>query len=97
MENQSKGEIIMYQTEDGLTEIQTTLVDDTVWLTANQMAELFCKDETTLRKHFNNVFKEGELTRENNTQKMHVVLYPTGQRKSPAGLAGGGKVHNPRY
>ena len=48
MENQSKGEIIMYRTEDGLTEIQTTLVDDTVWLTANQMAELFDKDETTI-------------------------------------------------
>lgn len=73
MENQSKGEIIMYRTEDGLTEIQTTLVDDTVWLTANQMAELFDKDETTLRKHINNVFKEGELLRENNTQKMRVV------------------------
>lgn len=73
MENQNKGEIIMYQTEDGLTEIQTTLVDDTVWLTANQMAALFDKDETTLRKHINNVFKEGELVRENNTQKMRVV------------------------
>ena len=73
MNEENRGEIIMYQTEDGLTEIQTTLVDDTVWLTANQMAELFCKDETTLRKHINNVFKEGELTRENNTQKMRVV------------------------
>ena len=51
MNEENRGEIIMYQTEDGLTEIQTTLVDDTVWLTANQMAELFCKDETTLRKH----------------------------------------------
>ena len=73
MENQNKGELIMYRTEDGLTEIQTTLVDDTVWLTANQMAALFDKDETTLRKHINNVFKEGELVRENNTQKMRVV------------------------
>lgn len=44
MENQNKGEIIMYRTEDGLTEIQTTLVDDTVWLNRAQMAELFQRD-----------------------------------------------------
>ena len=73
MNDQNKGEIIMYQTEDGLTEIQTTLINDTVWLSANQMAELFQRDEKTIRKHINNVFDEGELSRENNTQKMRVV------------------------
>jgi len=73
MDDQNKGEIIMYRTDDGLTEIQTTLVDDTVWLSANQMAELFQRDEKTIRKHVNNVFDEGELSRENNTQKMRVV------------------------
>ena len=73
MDDQNKGEIIMYQTEDGLTEIQTTLINDTVWLSANQMAELFQRDEKTIRKHINNVFDEGELSRENNTQKMRVV------------------------
>ena len=73
MDDQYKGEIIMYQTEDGLTEIQTTLINDTVWLSANQMAELFQRDEKTIRKHINNVFDEGELSRENNTQKMRVV------------------------
>ena len=73
MDDQNKGEIIMYQTEDGLTEIQTTLINDTVWLSANQMAELFQRDEKTILKHINNVFDEGELSREINTQKMRVV------------------------
>ena len=73
MENQSKGEIIMYQTEDGLTEIQTTLVDDTVWLNKMQMSELFQRDRTVISKHIKNIFDEGELVQANNVQKMHVV------------------------
>ncbi|MDE6142055.1 MAG: virulence RhuM family protein [Bacilli bacterium] len=46
--------------------------DDTVWLSANQMAKLFMKDEKTIRKHINNVFKDEEVEKENNTQKMRV-------------------------
>jgi len=46
---------------------------DTVWLSANQMAVLFDKDEKTIRKHINNVFSEEELEKTNNTQKMRVV------------------------
>ena len=64
METQNKGEIIMYQTEDGLTEIQTTLVDDTVWLSIDQMAELFQRDRSVIGKHVRNIFKEGELKKE---------------------------------
>lgn len=45
---------------------------ETVWLTANQMAELFDRDEKTIRKHINHVFSEKELIRENNTQKVRV-------------------------
>lgn len=47
--------------------------DGSVWLTANQMAQLFEKDETNIRKHINNAFSEGELVKENNTQKLRVV------------------------
>ena len=47
--------------------------NDTVWLSANQMALLFDRDEKTIRKHINNVFNENELDRTNNTQKMRVV------------------------
>lgn len=72
MENQNKGEIIMYRTEDGLTEIQTTLVDDTVWLSRAQMAELFQRDRSVIGRHIKNVFEEGELDRERNVQNLHI-------------------------
>lgn len=72
MKNQSKGEIIMYRTEDGLTEIQTTLVDDTVWLNRAQMAELFQRDRSVIGRHIKNVFEEGELDRERNVQNLHI-------------------------
>ena len=53
--------IIIYQTIDGQTSIEVKLEDETVWLSANQMATLFDRDEKTIRKHINNVFSEGEL------------------------------------
>ena len=56
--------IIIYQTEDGQTQIDVRLENDTVWLTQAQMAELFEKDRTVITRHINNVFKEGELNRE---------------------------------
>lgn len=54
-------EIIMYQTEDGLTKIETTFDNDTVWLSIDQMAELFQRDRSVIGKHIRNVFREGEL------------------------------------
>ncbi|HPW40984.1 MAG TPA: virulence RhuM family protein [Bacillota bacterium] len=54
-------EIIMYQTEDGLTKIETTFDNDTVWLSIDQMAELFQRDRSVIGKHIRNIFKEGEL------------------------------------
>jgi len=65
-------EFLLYKTEDGQVEVAVILEQDTVWLTANKMAQLFGRDEKTIRKHINNVFAEGELVRENNTQKMRV-------------------------
>ena len=56
--------IIIYQTEDGQTQIDVRLENETVWLTQAQMAELFDKDRTVITRHINNVFKEGELERE---------------------------------
>ena len=55
------GEIIIFQTEDGLTKIDVNLVDETVWLSIDQMAELFQKDKSVIGKHVRNIFKEGEL------------------------------------
>ncbi|SNT05101.1 Uncharacterized conserved protein [Anaerovirgula multivorans] len=56
-------EIIMYQTEDGLTKIETTFDNDTVWLSIDQMAELFQRDRSVIGKHIRNIFREGELVK----------------------------------
>ena len=55
--------IIMYTTEDGLTKIETTFEDDTVWLSLDQMAELFQRDKSTISRHIKKIFEEGELQR----------------------------------
>ena len=62
MEN--KGQIILYQTVDGESKIEVTLANDTVWLTIDQMAELFQRNKSTISRHIKNVFDEGELNRE---------------------------------
>ena len=67
-----ENKIVIYQSEDGQTQIDVRLENDTVWLTTNQMAMLFDKEESNIRRHVINVFKEGELERENNVQKIHV-------------------------
>ena len=54
-------QIIMYQTEDGLSKIEVTLEDETVWLNQAQMAELFQTTKQNISYHINNCFKEGEL------------------------------------
>ena len=56
--------IVIYQTEDGQTQIDVRFENETVWLTQAQMAELFEKDRTVITRHINNVFKEGELDKE---------------------------------
>lgn len=66
-------DIVLFETKDKEILLSVSLEDDTVWLTANQMAILFNRDEKTIRKHINNVFNEEELERDNNTQKMRVV------------------------
>ena len=58
------GEVIIYQTEDGLSKIEVSLNNETVWLSIDQMAELFKRDKSTISRHINNVFREGELKRE---------------------------------
>ncbi len=64
--------IVIYQTADGQTTVDVKLEHDTVWLSANQMATLFNRDEKTIRKHINNVFSENELEKEINTHFLRV-------------------------
>ena len=59
-----QSEIILYQTEDGGTRVQVRLQDETVWLTQQQMAELFQRERSVITKHIRNIFEEGELVEE---------------------------------
>ena len=61
---QNNSEMIIYTTADGLTKIETTFDGDTVWLSIDQMAELFQRDKSTISRHIKNIFLEGELQRE---------------------------------
>ncbi len=66
-------EIIMYQSEDGLTKIDVTMDNETVWLSLDQMAELFQRDKSTISRHIRNIFEEGELLREATVAKIATV------------------------
>ena len=66
-------EILIYQTEDNETRIETRLLDETVWLTQQQMAELFAKDKRTISEHIGNIYKEGELVKELTVRKFRIV------------------------
>jgi len=59
--DKNQSQIILYQTDDGQTKLQVTMEDETVWLTQDQMANLFDKGRTTITEHIQNTFKEGEL------------------------------------
>lgn len=57
------GEFILYQTEDGRTRLEVRFKDETVWLSLNQMAELFQRDKSVISRHIKNIFDERELMR----------------------------------
>ncbi|HUC82025.1 MAG TPA: virulence protein RhuM/Fic/DOC family protein [Flavisolibacter sp.] len=59
---ESKGEIIIYQTKDGRSQLEVHLEAESIWLSQNQMAELFDKSKKTVSEHIANIFKEEELS-----------------------------------
>ena len=69
---EKNNEIVIFETEDNQVKLPVAVDNETVWLSANQMAILFERDEKTIRKHINNVFSEMEVEKNNNTQKMRV-------------------------
>ena len=87
----TENSIVIYQTDDGKTQIDVRLDNETVWLSQAQMAELFMKDRTVISRHINNIFREGELERdvvcakfahttphgaiEGKSQRQDIVLY----------------------
>lgn len=71
--NENRGELIIYQTEDGKTKIDVRMDSETVWLTRQQMSELFDRDISVIGRHIRNIFEEGELQEISNVQKMHIA------------------------
>lgn len=65
-------QFLIYKSAEEDVSVNAFIQNESIWITANQMAILFDKSESTIRKHINNVFDEGELNRENNTQKVRV-------------------------
>lgn len=65
--------IEIYHSQDGSVQLNVKLENETVWLSANQMAMLFDRDAKTIRKHINNVFADGELAKESNTHFLRVA------------------------
>ena len=70
---EENGNIIIYQTEDGLTKLDVQLHDETVWLSQEQMAELFQRDKSVITRHIGNIYSEGELLRESTSAKIAFV------------------------
>ncbi|MCD4679711.1 MAG: virulence RhuM family protein [Bacteroidales bacterium] len=72
MINPEESNILIYQTDNGETRIETRVQDETVWLNQIQMSDLFQKERSVITKHINNVFKEGELPEKSNVQILHI-------------------------
>lgn len=68
-----KDEIVLFENGELALEVNVSPQLETVWLSSNQMALLYGRDEKTIRKHVNKIFADGELDRESNTQKMRVA------------------------
>jgi len=72
--NQSpQKDIIIYSSNDGKISFNVNVLDENVWLTQKQMAELFDRNQSVISRHINNIFKENELDRKSNMQKMHIA------------------------
>lgn len=79
-EESARGNILLYQTGDGGTRIEVTLSGETVWLNADQMAELFQRNKSTISRHIRNIFESGELE-ENSTVAFFATVQDEGSRK----------------
>ncbi|MBL7173505.1 MAG: virulence RhuM family protein [Desulfobacteraceae bacterium] len=77
MPKESGGEFLLYQTEDGRSRIEVRMQGETVWLTQDQMAQLFCKAKSTINEHIKNIFKEGELVEEQVMRKFGISEFST--------------------
>jgi len=73
----AESNIIIYQTEDGKTKIETRLEDETVWLTIDQMAELFQKSRSPINEHILHIYEEQELDSQHSIRKIGISDFST--------------------
>ena len=71
---EDKGEIVIYQMQDGITQLDVRLDGETVWITQEQMAQLFQRDRTAIGRHISNIFSEEELDRNVVCANLHIPL-----------------------
>ena len=69
---ENRGEIIIYRAEDNTVQLDVRMENETVWLSTSQMAALFNKEESNIRRHILNVFRDEEVSRDNNVHFLHV-------------------------
>lgn len=81
-----KGSIILYTTPDGESKIEVTLQNETVWLTLDQMAELFQRNKSTISRHIKNIFETGELNADS-TVAFFATVQTEGKRKVERNIA----------
>ena len=98
---EDKGQILLYKTPDGESRIEVRLQNETVWLSLDQMAELFQRNKSTISRHIKNVFEEGELQPEA-TVAFFATVQTEGKRKverdiayEDEGLLDAGDDHRP--
>lgn len=80
------GQIILYQSQGGEAKIEVRLANETVWLTADQMAELFQRNKSTISRHIKNIYESGELE-QNRTVAFFATVQNEGQRKVERNIA----------
>lgn len=80
--NENKGEIIIYQTDDGSTKIDVRFEDETVWLTQQQLCELYQTSKSNISEHIKNIYDEGELTEEATVRNFRTVQNEGGRNVS---------------
>lgn len=71
--SEDKGQLLIYQSEDGQAQVSATMHDETIWLSQKQMSELFDKNIRTVNEHINNIFKEGELIKDSVVRNFRIT------------------------
>lgn len=70
-------DLIIYTTEDGLTKVDVTFDEDTIWLTQDQIAELFQRTKSTINQHVQNIYEQGELIESSTMRKFGISEFST--------------------